>query len=284
MGQEILGNIGVNEVTLLKRSDGIGDSLSVHLTQQARSTARWTIEVWVHIDQGTFFLGRIVTPVLTNASIRSRTVAIANCPAATGWVVRAFCDTQDELAELALDSSKCCSSVPGVEAIEPDGNATHVIIDGPFPLRTTNENPPGDPVNVTVVDPIPFEENPWDNAFSTGSGTLTNSFVISAVPGILRSITVRIDAALASGTYYLQLWNLVVLPADGALGTDTNWLASAEKVVHVLGTDNTVIYNFNEGGVEFDTGAVLGLSSTAASKTNVAGSNLSVTSAEYRST
>jgi hypothetical protein len=278
MSQVIYGSsVGqANDVSLQKDPKGVGDSLSVHLSQEPRSTAVWTLQVFVHLQQGTFFLGQKTIPVLTAASVSARTVIIANCPGATGWKVIATCPDDNEEAQLTLDSSKCCSNAIGVELVEPGGSSIDVTIVGPLPL----------PVALITPNPVPIIEadTPWLGIFSTGSGTLTNSFVISAVAGIIRSLTVRIDAALASGTYYLQLWNLAALPADGLLGTTTNWITSAVKVVHILGTDNNVVYNFNEEGQAFDTGAVLGLSSTAADKTNVAGNNLSVTSAEYRTT
>jgi hypothetical protein len=93
---------------------------------------------------------------------------------------------------------------------------------------------------------------------------------------------VRLDSTLASGTYYLQLWNLAALPADATVVGAGNSLDAPVKVVHTNGTDDLIVYDFAELGIPFTAGAVLGLSSTEFTKTAVAGSFCSVVGAEYR--
>jgi hypothetical protein len=133
-------------------------------------------------------------------------------------------------------------------------------------------------VNATIVGPANLI-TPWSNTFSTA---LANSFVIKNTAGTLRNITVRVDGTLASGTYYLQLWNAIALPADATVVLAANSLDAPVKVVHILGTDDLVVYDFVELGIPFTAGAVLGLSSTEFTKTAVAGAFLSVIGAEFR--
>jgi hypothetical protein len=249
MGQEILGSSHITLQSAVLDCDPslVGDSLSVHLAQQGNSGAVWTLHVWVQIAQGWFHLGFITTtPPTVVGEDASRTVAIATCPGAIGWRVDAYCPTDDEIADLTLQSSRCCTSAIGVSKV----NSSDVLAD-----------------------------DPWLQNFSVA---LANSFVVSTAPGIARSLTLQIDGTLASGTYYLQLWNLAAVPADGTAVAVANGLLSPVKVVHVLNVDDTVRVDYDELGVEYSAGWVLNLSSTRFTKTTVAGTFLSVLSAEYR--
>lgn len=271
-GQIIFGGGNFNDVILAKAPQGVGDSLSIHLTQQGDSTALWTFLVDVHLAQGKFRLGQLTTLSPASGQPASRTVAIATCPGAIGWSVQATCPDANEIAGCTLDSSTCCTSAIGVEEVVQIAiPGTGVTILGPFPLP------------VTLVSPLPVPtleaDRPWTNNFSTA---LTNSFVIKATPGIIRSNTVRVDSTLATGTYYLQTWNLAVPPADTTVVTKPNSLTAPVKVIHVSGVDDIVEYDFDEYGTEFSVGASLNLSSTEFTKTTVAGAFLSVESAEYR--
>jgi hypothetical protein len=254
MGQEILGSSHVipQMVVLDCAPELVGDALSVHLAQQSTSAAVWTLNVWVQVAQGWFWLGVKASTPPASGDDPSRTVIIATCPGAMGWRVDAYCPTDDEVADLTLQSSKCCSSVPGV-----------------FKLNDIA----GSATDVYVLD------RPWSNQFSTA---LTNAFVVKAASGNLRSVTLRVDSTLASGTYYVQVWALAAPPADTTAVTLVNSLAAPVKVVHVLGTDDLVRYDFDEYGVPFTLGASIGLSSTEFTKTLVAGAFMSIISAEYR--
>jgi hypothetical protein len=278
MAQKIVGSSArvLNDVNLAKKPEGVGDSLSVHLSQAPDSAAVWTLQVWVHIQQGTYFLGQITTTAPAGgANVPSRTVLIATCPAATGWKVIAICPTDGEEAEIALDSSKCCSSAIGVRKLDAGGDADQdVNIVASIVLHTIIDSLP----SVTIGGPSNLI-TPWTNIFSTG---LANSFVVKAAAGTLRNVTVRLDSTLASGTYYLQLWNLAALPADATVVGAGNSLDAPVKVVHTNGTDDLIVYDFAELGIPFTAGAVLGLSSTEFTKTAVAGSFCSVVGAEYR--
>lgn len=254
MGQHIEGNahITVQSVVLDCAPELVGDALSVHLAQQATSAAIWTLNVWVQVAQGWFWLGAKNSTSPAAGDDPSRTVIIATCPGAMGWRVDAYCPTDGEIADLTLQSSRCCSSVPGVFKLnDPAGSATDVL----------------------VLD------RPWSNNFSTA---LANSFLVKAGSGNLRSVTLRVDSTLASGTYYVQLWNLAVLPADTTAVTLVNSLAAPVKVVHVLGVNDLLRYDFDEYGVPFTAGVIFGLSSTEFTKTAVAGAFMSIISAEYR--
>ncbi len=260
-GQEIFGG-QFNYVILEKSQELIGDSCSISLSQEANSTAVWTIDVEVHLAQGKFRLGTFVTLSPASGQPASRAVAVASYPGAIGWSVICHTSTGGEIAGLTLDSSKCCNSATGVEEIvQTPIPGSGVTILGPFPLPTLEA------------------DRPWTNNFST---VLANDFVVKASPGILRNLSVRIDSTLASGTYYLQLWNLVALPADTTVVGVGNSLDAPVKVVHSVGTSDLVTYDFSEYGITFSAGCVVGLSSTEFTKTAVAGAFCSVMGAEYR--
>lgn len=247
MGQKIIGGVAAQDVNLQKDPKGIGDSLSVHLAQNPRSAAVWNLEIWVHTQQGSFILGSGNTIPPTLGSKPARTVAIANCPGATGWRVVAKSSTTGEQAEMVIDSSKCCSNAPGVVFLDGGGGDT--------------------------------ADDPWLNTFSTA---LANSFQILNAPCILRSITLRVDSTLATATYYVQGWNAAALPADGTATSLANSFMAASKVQHVLNSDDEVRISFNERGVKATLGAFLCLSSTEFTKTLVAGAGMSVLSAEFQ--
>jgi hypothetical protein len=278
MPQAIFGGGQLNDVSLTKNSDLIGDSLAVHLSQAPDSAAVWLLKVFVHIDQGTFFLGKVTTVPPSAGSVPARTVLIATCPAAKGWKVEATCATNGEEAYLDLDSSKCCTSAIGVRPLDTTVGDTDVNIVSSIVLHTIIDSLPTVTSNTTIVGPSNLI-NPWTNIFSTA---LANSFVIKAAAGTLRNLTARIDSTLASGTYYVQLWNLAALPADAVAVGAGNALDAPVKVVHSLGTDDLVVYDFAELGIPFTAGAVLGLSSTEFTKTAVAGLFCSVIGAEFR--
>lgn len=286
MSQLILGSSHVipQAAVLDCEPELVGDSLSVHLSQQSSSTAVWRLNVWVLIAQGWYYLGGIDTLPPSAGDVPARTVLIANCPGATGWRVECECNVDDEIAHIALQSSRCNSSAIGVVRIDPvAAGVTNVNIVGSIPLT----------VNATIVGPIPLptttvitssitlpvQDVPWSFDFSTA---LANSFVVKGTPGTIRSVTLRVDGTLAAGTYYLQFWNLAAPPADATAVSLVNSLAAPVKVVHVLGVDDIVKYDFNEGGELFSAGASLNLSSTEFTKTTVAGAFISVTNAEFR--
>ena len=258
MGQPIFGhsNLLAQQVVLDCDPKLVGDSLSIHLAQQGGSSAVWTLDVWVQIAQGEFFVGRIVTTAPSAGNNPSRTVGIATIPGAIGWSVQATCPTDDEAADLTLQSSRCCTAAIGLIKIGSSQNTSDVTIVGPSNL----------------IDP-------WTNTFSTA---LANSFIVKAALGTLRNMTVRVDSTLATGTYYLQLWNLAALPADTTVVGAGNSLEAPTKVVHAVGTNDLVTYDFAELGIPFSAGCVLGISSTEFTKTAVAGAFLSVIGAEYR--
>lgn len=249
-GQIIFGGGQLNDVILAKAVQGVGDSLSIHLSEAGDSPNVWTFLVDVHLAQGKFRLGSFSTLTPLSGEPSSRTVALAYCPGAIGWSVQVSTPDNGEnvIAGVTLDSSTCCSG--GVIGVEPVAQTSAVG---------------GDP--------------PWLFNFSTA---LANSFVIRPAPGVIRSITLRVDSTLATATYYVQLWNAIAVPADGTAVTLANSLAAPVKIQHVNGVDSNVRYDFNEGGERFSVGASLNLSSTEFTKTTVAGAFMSVINAEYR--
>lgn len=254
----------------------VGDSLSVHLSQR-RVGAVWTLEVVVHIAQGWFFLGSITTvSPLASGKPSARTVCIANCPGAIGWKVIATCNTNGEIADLVLQSSKCGATRAGVVNLEDDNGAViDVNIVSPIPLPVAVVSFLPNPLPVTGA----FTDTPWSEIFSTA---LANSFIVKAAAGTIRSITLRLDGVAASATYYVQLWNLAAVPADATAISLVNGLAAPMKQVHITNVDDLIRYDFDEGGVLFSAGCCLNLSSTEFTKTAVAGNLMSIISAEFR--
>jgi hypothetical protein len=89
----------------------IGDVLSVHLSQNAGSTAVWAITVFVQVAQGFFILGPAVItnpPSGATPDPPARTILFASCPGAIGWKVACDCATDGEIADIVLQSSQCC--------------------------------------------------------------------------------------------------------------------------------------------------------------------------------
>ena len=87
----------------------IGDTLSIHLSQDARSSSVWTITVFVQVAQGWYVLGPdIVTtppkPAIGTGDPPARVIGFASCPGAIGWRVLCQCPDKDEIANLFLQS------------------------------------------------------------------------------------------------------------------------------------------------------------------------------------
>lgn len=283
MAQQILGNSHVIPQAVVLDCDPVlvGDSMSAHLSQQAGSAAVWTLHVWVLITQGWYHLGSVVTVPPSLGSESARTVLVATCPGATGWRIECSCPSDDEIAALALQSSRCCSSAIGVVGVDPGSNSDDVNIVASIPLNVNilSSVPIATATAITASITLPVQDVPWSDTFSTA---LANSFVVKAAPGVLRSVTLRVDGTLGAGTYYLQVWNLAAPPVDATAVTLLNSLAAPVKVVHVAGVDDNVRYDFDEGGEAFTVGASLNLSTTEFTKTIAAGAFLSVTNAEFR--
>lgn len=104
------GAANPQDVLLEAHPELIGDSVSIHLAQEAGSAAVWTLHVDVHIPQGWFRLGRIVTRAPSLGDPPARTVGFGVCPGAMGWKVIASCSTA-EIADVVLQSSRCCGAV-----------------------------------------------------------------------------------------------------------------------------------------------------------------------------
>lgn len=95
------------------------------------------------------------------------------------------------------------------------------------------------------------------------SAALEASSITKATPGALRLFSGRIDSTAPSATYYLQFYNATSLPADGAV----TLLCAPTKIIHTVGSDNSVILDFTMNTVFASSGIVWGLSSTEFTKT-----------------
>lgn len=114
----------------------------------------------------------------------------------------------------------------------------------------------------------------WLTNFTTA---LASKLIVSAANNsTIRSVSGRLDATAASGTYYLQCWNLDDVPADTTVVTLLNALMAPLKIVHTLGTDDEINVDFDDGGTEGSDGIVFGLSTTQFTQT-AGGAFLSLT-------
>jgi len=96
----------------------------------------------------------------------------------------------------------------------------------------------------------------------TGTTSLTGSIQAAVGSGYLRSITGRIDTALPTQNFFLQVWDTATAIASGS---QTSTLASGSvgaplKIVHTTGTDNFISRDFHEGGVAFTNGCFVAVS------------------------
>jgi len=168
-------------------------------------------------------------------------------------------------------------AAPTVRA-DAQGGPLEAMTDGS--LRTTEQQKPGAENNVNNVietqnKPVAVADYAWTVKSSVA---LEASDIIKASPGILRSLSGRIDSTEASSTYYIQLFDAATLPAEATATSAT--IPAPQKIQHVNGTDSKFSFDYSQNGVAFLTGIVAVLSTTEFTKT-IAGSFLSIT-AEYK--
>ncbi len=128
---------------------------------------------------------------------------------------------------------------------------------------------------IVRADEVPGADGTqWLTNFTTA---LASKLIVSTVNlSTIRSVSGRLDATAASGTYYLQCWNLDDVPVDTTPVADATNLMGPLKIVHVLGTDDEINVDFDDGGTEASLGITFGLSTTEFTQT-AAGDFLSLT-------
>ena len=109
-----------------------------------------------------------------------------------------------------------------------------------------------------------FTLSSYSHAITTA---LANSLVVKAAAGTVGLVSGRLDSTAASGTYYIQLWNLAALPADTTAVSNVNSLAAPLKIQHTIGVDDYFSFATPAGGVVASAGISLGLSTTEFTKT-----------------
>lgn len=98
----------------------VGDSLSIELAEDPRSTSSWRVAVDVQTDQGRFSLGRFATIPPSPAGFPSaRVVATATVPGAAQWFVRVFSAQSADHVDVRLKSSRCCAGPTGLYVVDP---------------------------------------------------------------------------------------------------------------------------------------------------------------------
>lgn len=105
-----------------------GEGLAIFFSQDGRATCRYRVLVKAKIDQGIYDVGEffVSPPVVTAAPAGrlSRMVASAVCPGAIGWDLEISAvkppgggSIEEEVADVILASSKCCTSPVGVSRV-----------------------------------------------------------------------------------------------------------------------------------------------------------------------
>jgi hypothetical protein len=171
-------------------------------------------------------------------------------------------------------------------------NSAVAIVAGRYNVTLPTFNPAVDdqevaelPIDIRTrlivrADEVPGAEGTqWLTNFTTA---LAAKLIITTTDlSTLRSVSGRIDSTAPTATYYVQLWGLNDVPADATAVTLANGaLIAPLKVPHVSGTDDQIVLDFADGGVQGALGLVVGLSTTEFTKT-AAGAYLSLT-AEYK--
>jgi hypothetical protein len=114
---------------------------------------------------------------------------------------------------------------------------------------------------------------------SVCSQALAPSLVVKQTGnGILRRLAVQIDSAAATGNFYVHVLQGAQgqVPPNGTLPSGVSFLRAPRHVNHVSGTsDNLILEESGEGGVEFE-GGLLVLLSTAQTTVALAGAYLLV--------
>ncbi len=105
----------------------IGETLSIALSQNAKSTAVWVLDVEVQTKQGRQILGQITTVAPSAGDPPARIVGFASCPGATGWRVIARSSSTGDIAEINLASSRGGTSTFGVIP-NPNGQAVNTNV------------------------------------------------------------------------------------------------------------------------------------------------------------
>jgi hypothetical protein len=166
-------------------------------------------------------------------------------------------------------------------------NSAVAIVAGRYSVVLPTLNPAADDQKVAELpidnrtrlivraDEVPGADGTqWLTNFTTA---LASKLIVSTVNlSTIRSVTGRLDATAASGTYYLQCWNSDDVPANGTAVDLTTALMGAVKIVHVLGTDDEINVDFDDGGTEASAGITFGLSTTEFTQT-AAGAFLALT-------
>jgi hypothetical protein len=119
--------------------------------------------------------------------------------------------------------------------------------------------------------PLAISSYTWSTSFTSA---ITSSLLIKAAPGVLRSLSARIDQTAETRNYYLQLFDAASMPAEGT--TTTSMLVAPYKVQHVTGSDAFVTADFTQNGIYASVGIMAILSSTEFTKT-ITGSFMTLT-------
>lgn len=102
-----------------------GEACAIALAQlDPGSVAAWQLFIFCECDQGTFFLGSVVTNTIAIDTEPARVVAYASCPGARSFKVIAKSPTEGETAEVWILPGKCCGGGAPFGVSLPPGGGT----------------------------------------------------------------------------------------------------------------------------------------------------------------
>lgn len=81
------GTAPLDGIGLAIAQSEIGDALALHFSEDSASRFSWTFRVYVQTDEGVYPLGEVRTRPPAGGVPAARTVALAFCPGARGWLV-----------------------------------------------------------------------------------------------------------------------------------------------------------------------------------------------------
>jgi hypothetical protein len=132
------------------------------------------------------------------------------------------------------------------------------------------------PIFTTPSGGIASDPTPETTNFTTA---LAGSLVVRDRGCIIMAASGRIDSTATTGTYYVQLWNLDAVPANGtAVTTGNGAIAAPIKIQHSSGADDYFDFELPDG-YDADTGFTITLSSTEFTKSASPGNFMSATGA-----
>lgn len=110
-------------------------------------------------------------------------------------------------------------------------------------------------------------------AQSKFSTALASKLIVRTTPGIFYKASGKLHSTLATGSYFIHLWNLTDVPIDTTAISATNCIMGPIEVIHTTGTTSKFDIDACNGktndrnGIPFITALTIGLSTTEFTQT-----------------